>query len=140
MFVRDGFDFWLYGGGKTGDDTGIDFVGFSQYANGLGISPDADGIDHDNGKIGLVTGEHEGVLMAPCGFDHNAFDVALFQHMNDLENTFFVVRNLEMEVQRMQDDIEFGFADIYADVDADLAFRVHGNKLTLPCYAGSGPR
>lgn len=79
------------------------------------------------------------MLIAPCGFDHNAFDVALFQYVNDLENVFLVVRNLEMEVQRMQDDIEFGFADINADVDFNLAFCVYGHKLTLPCYGGSGP-
>ena len=119
---------------------GVNLVRFGQYSDDLGIASDTDGINDDNGQVGLITGKHEGVFIAPCGFDHDAFDVALFQHMNDLEDAVFVVRNLEMEVQRMQDDIEFGFADIYADVDADLAFCVHGNNLTLPCYAGSGPR
>ncbi|KEA62561.1 hypothetical protein ADIMK_3033 [Marinobacterium lacunae] len=79
------------------------------------------------------------MLIAAGGFDDDTFDVVGFKHLNGFEDLFLIVRDLEMEVQRMQDDIEFGFADIDADVDFNLAFHATHNKLTLPCYAGSRP-
>ncbi len=60
------------------------------------------------------------MFMAARGFRDNACDILGFKDLNDLTDRRFFVRDLEMEVQRMQDNIECGFTDVNTDVDFNL--------------------
>jgi len=64
----------LYGGGEASDQTGVDFIGFGELADGVGEAADLQRRDNDDGKAGGERCTDEGLLEAACSFDDDALD------------------------------------------------------------------
>ena len=132
IFVGQGPDVGLDGSRESGQEAGVEGVGFGQLADGACEVAGLSWVDHDDGQHGREHGRDGVSFVAAGGFEHDALGVDRLELMDQRGVSVRVVVESCDGAVGVGGDVEMGFGDV--DPDADWVGCVH--ESILPCDAG----
>src|SRR5205807_1595178 len=136
---------------EAGDDGGVQRVGLGELAGGLGVVPDALGLDDGDLDAGLLEGECDGQLEPAGGLKPDA-DVGRrggegAERLDELAVPGRGVIDAQGFAGRLDADVEVGLRDVDTDEEGGHGGTVAGDRVSdrdrpelVLANTGSGPR